>query len=143
MRIPLVRLRQIGDVVFTTPAVAALRRRFPAAQLTYVVEPPAAPVVEKNPHLSQVIVTRRMQGLTGLREDLRLGRRLRAAQYDVAIDFHGGPRAALLTWRSRAPIRIGYALAGRRWMYTDVIPRPRELRHRHSVENQWDLLAPL
>jgi lipopolysaccharide heptosyltransferase II len=143
MRILLVRLRQIGDVVFTTPAIAALRRRFPAAELTYVVEPSAAPVVERNPHLSKVIVTRRVRGFIGFREDLRLGRRLRAERYDVAIDFHGGPRAALLTWLSRAPIRIGYALAGRSWMYTDVIPRPRALRHRHSVENQWDLLAPL
>src|SRR5436853_390881 len=100
MRIVLVRLRQIGDVVFTTPAIAALRRRFPAAQLTYVVEPAAAPVVEQNPHLSDVIVTPRMHGLAGLLADLRLGRRLRTARYDVAIDFHGGPRASLLTWLS-------------------------------------------
>jgi ADP-heptose:LPS heptosyltransferase len=28
-------------------------------------------------------------------------------------------------------------------MYTDVVERPRELRRRHSVENQWDLLRPL
>ena len=35
----LVRLRLIGDVVFTTPVIRALRRRYPAAQLTYLVEP--------------------------------------------------------------------------------------------------------
>ena len=29
------------------------------------------------------------------------------------------------------------------WAYTDVVPRPREIRPRHSVENQWDLLAPV
>ena len=28
-------------------------------------------------------------------------------------------------------------------MYTDVVARPRELRPRHSVENQWDLLEAL
>jgi ADP-heptose:LPS heptosyltransferase len=31
MRILLIRLRMIGDVVFTTPAIRALRRRFPDA----------------------------------------------------------------------------------------------------------------
>ena len=36
-----VRLRQIGDVVFTTPAIHALRQRFPDAHLTYIVEPAA------------------------------------------------------------------------------------------------------
>src|SRR6185295_7652447 len=55
----------------------------------------------------------------------------------------GGPRASLLTWLSRAPVRIGYDIVGRSWMYTLVVGRPRELRRRHSVQNQWDLLAPL
>ena len=59
VKILLVRLRQIGDVVFTTPAIRALRRRFPDAHLTYIVEPAAAPVVAGNPHLNEVIVAPR------------------------------------------------------------------------------------
>src|SRR3990172_2141669 len=143
MRILIVRLRQIGDVVFTTPAVAALRRRFPDAHLTYLVEPAAAPIVVSNPHLDEVIVAPRRGGIAGMLADVGLGWRLRRAQYDLAIDFHGGPRASLLTLMSGAPRRIGYTVAGRRWMYTDVVERPRELRRRHSVENQWDLLKAL
>ena len=38
-------------------------------------------------------------------------------------------------------MRIGYDVAGRGWMYTRRVARPRALRPRHSVENQWDLLA--
>src|SRR5476651_2737522 len=106
MRILLVRLRQIGDVVFTTPAVHALRERFPAAHLAYLVEPAAAPVVLHNPHLNDVIVAPRAGGARGFFADLALGRRLRAQRYDIAIDFHGGPRASLLTWLSGAPVRI-------------------------------------
>jgi len=143
MRILLVRLRQIGDVVFTTPAIYALRRRFPDAHLTYVVEPTAAPVVSHNPHLDEIVIAPRTRGFKGVLEDLALGRRLRQSRYDLAIDFHGGPRASLLTWLSGAPTRIGYQVIGRSWMYTHQIERPRRLRPRHSVENQWDLLAPL
>ena len=130
-------------MVFTTPAIAALRTRFPGAHLTYLVEPAAAPIVAGNPHLNDVIVAPRTRGLRGSIGDIALGRRLRAQRYDLAIDFHGGPRAALLTWLSGAPMRIGYAIAGRAWIYTHRIARPRALRARHSVENQWDLLAPL
>jgi lipopolysaccharide heptosyltransferase II len=139
----LVRLRQIGDVAFTTPAIHALRQRFPDAHISYIVEPAAAPIVAGNRHLNQVIVAPRARGLRGFLGDLALGRRLRAERYDLAIDFHGGPRASLLTWLSGAPDRVGYTIAGRGWMYTRRIARPRQLRPRHSVENQWDLLAPL
>jgi len=129
--------------VFTTPAVHALRARFPDAHLAYIVEPAAAPIVARNPHLNDVIVAPRARGVRGLVADLALGRRLRAQRYDLAIDFHGGPRASLLTWLSGAPVRLGYEILGRGWMYTERVARPRELRKRHSVENQWDLLAPL
>jgi len=143
LRILLVRLRQIGDVVFTTPAIRAIGQRFPDALLSYLVEPAAAPIVINNPHLHEVIVAPRGRGVRGVLDDVALGRRLRAARFDLAIDFHGGPRASLLTWLSRAPRRLGYEVAGRSWMYTQRITRPRELRARHSVENQWDLLAAL
>lgn len=142
-KILLVRLREIGDVVFTTPAVHALRRRFPDAHLTYLVEPAAAPVVANSPHLDRVIVAARAKGAPGLVADIGLGVRLRRERYDLAIDFHGGPRASLLTWLSGARVRLGYEIIGRAWMYTRRVGRPRALRPRHSVENQWDLLAEL
>jgi lipopolysaccharide heptosyltransferase II len=142
LNILLVRLRQIGDVVFTTPAVRALRQRFPDSHISYVVEPAAAPIVADNPNIDEVIVAPRTRGVSGLRAEVTLVRRLRRTPYDLAIDFHGGPRASLLTWLSGAPVRVGYDVAGRGWMYTRRVARPRELRARHSVLNQWDLLAP-
>jgi lipopolysaccharide heptosyltransferase II len=144
LKILLVRLRQIGDVIFTTPAFAALRDHFQGAQLTYLVEPAAAAVVANNPDLARVIVApRAASGIRGFVADLALGRRLARERFDLTIDFHGGPRASLLTWLSGAPRRIGYEIAGRSWMYTERVGRPRQLRPRHSVENQWDLLAAI
>jgi lipopolysaccharide heptosyltransferase II len=143
LRILLIRLREIGDVVFTTPAIRGLRQRFPDAHLTYIVEPPAAPVVARNPHLNQVIVARGRRGLAGLFDDLALARRLRADPYDLIVDFHSGPRSSLVAWLSGAPRRIGYDVPGRGWMYTTRVARPRGIRARHAVANQWDLLSTL
>jgi len=131
-------------VVFTTPAIGALRRRFPHAHLTYLVEAPAEPVVRHHPELNDLIIAGRPRGLARWNYDLRLARRLHAAHFDLVIDFHGGPRSAFLTWATRAPQRIGYDLPGRRWCYTTRIPWTRSLvPPRHSVLNQWDLLTPL
>ncbi len=143
MNILLVRLRLIGDVVFTTPAIRALRRHYPDARLTYIVEEDAAAIVRDNPHLDEVIVVCNPHARGRLRADLAVVRRLRRARYDLAIDFHGGPRSSLFTWLSGAPRRIGYEVAGRSWMYTTRVPRPRALRPRHSVVSQWDVLLPL
>jgi lipopolysaccharide heptosyltransferase II len=142
-RILLLRLREIGDVVFTTPAIRGVRDRYPNAYIAYVVQSAAAPVVARNPHLNDVIVTPGREGLAGVRDDLRLAARLRAARYDIAIDFHSGPRSSFLAWLSGAPVRVGYDVPGRGWMYTVRVPRPREIRPRHAVENQWDLLTAI
>lgn len=131
-------------MVFTTPAIGALRRRFPDAHITYLVEAPAEPVVRHHPGLSQVVVVERPRGLARWRYDLRLARRLRAEHYDLVIDLHGGPRSGFLTWASGARQRIGYALPGRQLSYTTRVPWSRSLvPPRHSVLNQWDLIAPL
>jgi ADP-heptose:LPS heptosyltransferase len=116
---------------------------YPAARLAYVVEEPAEPIVRNNPHLDDVIVAPAARGLRRIRADLALARRLRAGHFDLAIDLHGGPRSAWLTRLSGAPERIGYRIQGRSWMYTRLVDRPRDLRPRHSVLNQWDLLQAI
>jgi predicted lipopolysaccharide heptosyltransferase III len=141
LKILLVRLRLIGDVVFTTPVIRALRRRYPDAHLTYLVERSAAPVVAHNPHLTDVLTIEKTRGWSRILDDARLAAQLRRQRYDVVIDLHGGPRSGWLTWATRAPMRVGYDVSGRAWMYSHVVHRSRELQPRHSVENQWDLLT--
>lgn len=144
MKILLIRLRLIGDVVFTTPAIAALRQHYPTASITYLVEAAAEPVVRHNPHLTEIIVAQRPRGLRRVLYDFQLARRLRRAGFDLVIDFHGGPRSAWLTRATGAAQRIGYDLPGRSWLYTNRLPWSRALvPPRHSVDNQSDLLTPL
>jgi predicted lipopolysaccharide heptosyltransferase III len=143
VKILLVRLRLLGDVVLTTPVIRAVRRRFPDAHVSYLVEPAAAAVVRGNPHLNEVIVAPKRHGVARWIDDLALASRLRRERYDLVIDMHGGPRAAWLAWATRAPMRIGYTIKGRTWMYTHAVARADDLLPRHSVVNQWDLLAPI
>ena len=131
-------------MVFTTPAIAALRRRFPGAHLTYLVESGAEPVVRHHPDLDDVLIAGRPRGFARLAYDWQLARRLRRSRYDIVIDFHGGTRSAWLTVASGAPTRVGYDVPGRGWCYTTRVPWSRSLvPPRHSVQNLWDLIATL
>jgi ADP-heptose:LPS heptosyltransferase len=143
LKILLIRLRLIGDVVLTTPAIRALRQARPDSWITYLVEPGASPVVLPSPHLDEVIVAPLSHGLERWKHDLGLARRLRRDRFDVVVDFHGGPRSSWLALATGAPTRIGYTVKGRSWMYTQRVFRPRGHHLRHSVENQWDLLEAL
>jgi len=143
LKILLVRPRLIGDVLLTTPVIRAMRRRFPAAELVYLVEAHAAPVVASNPHLSETIVIRHRRGLRRVVEDLQLATRLRARRFDIAVDMHGGARSGWLTFATGARVRVGYDVSGRTWMYTHRVARPRGYVPGHSVLSMWNLAAPV
>jgi ADP-heptose:LPS heptosyltransferase len=87
-----------------------------------------------------VIAIPHTRGLARIVDDWRLARQLQGSHFDLVIDLHGGPRSAWLAWSTRAPVRVGYDVPGRAWMYTRVVHRPRVLLPRHSVLSQWDLL---
>jgi heptosyltransferase-3 len=140
VKILLIRLRLIGDVVFTTPLIRAVKRAFPGAHLSYLVERESAAVVAGNTSIDELMIVPRTRGWRRIHDDLRLARRLRRARFDVVIDLHGGPRSSWLARATGAPQRIGYDIPGRRWLYTRTVHRSETLQPRHSVLNQWDLL---
>lgn len=136
-KILLIRLRRSGDIVMTTPAIAALRRALPQSSLTYIVEEPFRRLVEGNPDLDEVLIVPPHQGFFSF---LRLIRRIRRESYDLAIDFHGGPRASRIAWLSRAKLKAGYNLKHKGFLYDVRIPRSRQGAPVHSVENHLNLV---
>jgi predicted lipopolysaccharide heptosyltransferase III len=136
-KILLVRLRRIGDVVMTTPAVRALKERFPHAHITYLVEEPCRDLVEGNPDLDEVLVYPRRLSVWAF---LKRMRSLRSQKYDLLIDFHGGPRAFWITLFSSARYKVGHRLKFKHLFYTLTIPRESGSGLTHSVENHFSLV---
>ena len=99
------QLRRIGDVILTTPAVAALKKRFPEAAIDFLVEKPGAEVLAGNPHIRKIQVYEAINWRQALSEMSRV----RRARYDWVIDFMGNPRTALLTFLSGAGVKAGPA----------------------------------
>jgi lipopolysaccharide heptosyltransferase I len=116
MNILVVRLGALGDVVHTIPAVAALRRAFPDARIDWLVEAR---------HRSIVDLVAVLDGVVAL-EDSSPGawRRaivdLRRTRYDVAIDFQGLLKSAVLARASGAARVIGFSI----WHLREKTARP-------------------
>lgn len=139
-RILLIRIRRIGDVVMTTPAVSALKQAFPQSHISYIIGEPYLELVEGNQNLDELIV---LPEKLGAIDFLRFIRRVRKNKYDVVIDFHGGPRAFLITLFSRARLKIGYTVKYKHFVYDIKVPRKPDKGYLHSVENHLNLVRAL
>lgn len=90
----LVRFSAIGDILLLTPLLRALRRKHPDARLTVVTRTGFAPLLDRNPRISQVIG---WDPLTSLPE---LGRRLRDLGFTHRLDLHDSLRSRMLRWHA-------------------------------------------
>ena len=139
-KILLVRLRSIGDTVLATPSVAALKRFLPHAKVDILVEDWVAPVLDNHPHLDNVVVLER----GGLMSRARVARELRAANYDVVYNLHGGTTATFLTRATGARHRVGFNTYQYAQLHNHQAPSPLLLwgqQKAHSVEQQLALLG--
>jgi lipopolysaccharide heptosyltransferase I len=112
-KILLIKLSAVGDVVHTIPVLNKLRRRYPAAQIDWLVTPPIAELLRHHPAITNVIEFAREEWSSPLRltsfvNYARLAASLRATGYDLVVDMHGQLRTALLAFATGAPVRVGF-----------------------------------
>ncbi len=113
-RLLIVRLGSMGDIIHTLPAAATLRAAFPEAQIDWVVEERWKDLLESNPDISRAFAVdtqrwRRELGQQRTWSELSgaVGG-LRQQRYDVAVDFQGLLKSALVARLSGATRRIGF-----------------------------------
>lgn len=145
-----VRLDLMGDLVFTLPALRALRGRAPEARLTVLVLPYAADLLMGLPFVDRVVTVdvnrwRRPGGWIGgpgLRQLGRALREVREERYDLCVSFYGrvGAAAALL---SGARCLVGYEAEGFRFSFDVGLPGARYRQRRHEAEYCLDLVRAL
>lgn len=135
-----IRLRLLGDIIFTIPAVQLFKERFPGTRLHYVVEDRFRDVAELIPGVDHVIAVPRRRGIADI---LAFRKQVRSLGIGTIVDFHSGPASALLTRVSGVPLRIGYRTPNRNWAYNRLVERFDHSRPAHSVHNQARLLEAL
>ena len=135
-RIVAIQLKRLGDLVLSTPALAALRDS--GALVTLVTEPPFDQALEAGPCGADI-----RRHPRGWAASLRFGEELRKEKFDVAIDFQGSATSARLAWQSGATTRIGWRLRGRRLAYTLAVDRREDGPPRHTADRKLDLVRAL
>lgn len=108
----------LGDAVMCTPALRALRKRFPVARMMVAGKGGCCAVLDGLPGIDQVLPLPERPGFV---ETLRLRGALRASKPELVVVFPHSFRAAWLGWLSGAPRRLGVERGGRGLFLSDRI----------------------
>jgi lipopolysaccharide heptosyltransferase II len=129
-RILIVNVNWLGDVLFSTPAIRALRKRFRESHLACLAPPRCYPVLKNNPYLDEVIVADDRHSLIFLFKFFSLVKTLKQKHFDTAIFFHRSKTKVFLARLAGIGRRVGVSAPWRDWLLTDVCPPPAAPLHR-------------
>jgi heptosyltransferase-2 len=114
----------LGELLVITPALRAVKTRWPDSVVTVMVTPGSAPVLVGNPNVDRLLPLskRERSGFVGL---MRLASWIRSRHFDAALVLHTSFRSALAAFMGGVPVRAGLACEGRGFLLTHKRPRDR------------------
>lgn len=134
-RILIIRLSALGDVVMASGLIQSLHHTYPDAEISWLTEAPAAPLLRHNPRLKQVLIwpratwkqlwhERRWRELWAAIKAFRQS--LRAQQFDLVLDAQGLLKSGICAWLTGSPSRISLMAreGSRLLMHTRLTPPP-------------------
>lgn len=148
-RVALVKPSALGDVVHALPVLSALRRRYPDAHITWVVNASYAPLLAGHPDLDDTLTFDRGAGRAGWRRAAgsfaRFARELRRRRFDLVLDLQGLLRSGLMAFATGARRRVGLSTSreGAAAFYTDVVEVAGDRDRLHAVDRCWAMAEAL
>jgi lipopolysaccharide heptosyltransferase I len=141
-RIALIKPSALGDIIHSLPVLTALRRRYPQAHITWVVNRGYEPLLIGHPDLDATLPFDRSASRGGLVKALcnygRFVQEFRRQRFDLVVDLQGLLRSGLMAAASGASRRVGLSTAreGATWFYSDVVPVA-DFNALHAVDRYW------
>jgi ADP-heptose:LPS heptosyltransferase len=141
-RIALIKPSALGDIIHSLPVLTAVRRRYPEAAITWIVNRGYEPLLKNHPDLDGTLPFDRKGGRLGPLDTVfhynRFIRKLRNERFDLVIDLQGLFRSGVMAWASGASRRVGLSTAreGAVWFYTDVV-QVQDFQTIHAVDRYW------
>jgi ADP-heptose:LPS heptosyltransferase len=136
-RVLLISATALGDTLFSTPAIRALKEKFPAWELEVLAHRVFGALLAHNPHVSRLFT------YPGRNRRLAtLARQLRRRAYDLAVILHGNdPEATLLASLTGSPFIIGSAKSPLAFAYSATVA-PTD-PYEHAIEQRLDYVRLL
>ena len=120
----------LGDILFTTPCIRALRESNPGAFIGVMAHPRCKEILEDNPNIDELILFDERSSHRGLLKKLFLILELKRLRFDMVVSFHRSMSRMLLAYLSGIPRRVGYYTKKRSWLLTHYVKEENRITHR-------------
>jgi heptosyltransferase-2 len=144
-RILVVRLDHIGDFVCTTPIFKNIKKKFPDAKITVLINSASKELAYRDPNIDKVITfspfyLARGDGSATLNRLFRLIKDVRNIDFDLGIEPRGDLLSILIMWLGGIRYRVGYGITGGRFLLNKEVRYDRGL---HVIDRNLALLEAL
>ncbi len=147
MKILVIKFRNIGDVLLTTPLIKNLKLNYPEAKIDMVVNKGCEAMISLNPNINQIFIYDRekYKKLPKIKKFIEEFKFLKSFKdYDIVINTTEGDRGAFIAKFSNAKLKVGYPVK-KNWYLKNAfnveIPKPTLIRH--IIENNLDAIRAL
>ncbi len=120
----------LGDIVFTSPFIRAVREYFPDGHISCVVPPRCKETLEANTRINELIVFDEEGPERTILGKLKFAFKLRKKKFDTAFILHRSLTRALITFIAGIEKRVGYDTKRRGFLLTDRLHSPAKVPHR-------------
>ncbi len=116
-RVLLIQLGDIGDIVWSLPALQAVREAYPGADVSVLLREGGGSLLEADDLPPKIFEVRKGRAdLWGrLRESLHLIRQLRRERFDMVFDLRADERGGYMAFSTGAPVRVAQYYHGLTW----------------------------
>lgn len=144
MKILVIQQKMIGDVLTSSILFEALRKKYPQAELHYMIYPHTQPVIRNNPFIDRLVLydPEKQSGFSGFFSFLK---KIRKEKYDVVIDVYSKIGSGIFSFASGAKLRSAYRKWYTKFLYTHTFSYKdkAETPAGMAIENRMQLLQAL
>ncbi|MDR3274778.1 MAG: DUF374 domain-containing protein [Endomicrobium sp.] len=137
-KILIVQPSRIGDIIFSLPVLSALKKRYPNAKISWIVDDRCCEILEGNACLENIFIWNRKQVSFKYYKDLR--RKLKNQKFDLSIDLHGLAKSAVFVKFASARFKIASSSTNGMkefsWLFSKEIKSPETY---HCVERHFEV----
>ncbi len=129
-KILIVNVNWLGDTLFVTPFIRAVREKYPDSYIAVLSHPRCYEILEGNPNINEIIIYDERKQHKNILCRFSMVSYLRSKKFDEAFILRRSLSRGLLLLFSKIPVRTGYKSIRAGFLLTKKVDRPAEKMHK-------------